>query len=137
MVALRSPLEYTATAFQDGGKIADDIRITPWGRFLRKFWIDELPMLWNFCRGEVKIVGVRPLSEHYFSLYPASLRQLRLRHKPGLIPPFYADLPKTLEGIVSSEQAYLEAYERSPYVTDLRYGSKAAWNILVRGARSG
>jgi hypothetical protein len=119
-----------------GGKIKDDFRVTSWGRLLRRLWIDELPMLINVVKGELKIVGVRPLSEHYFSLYPVALQELRTQFKPGLIPPFYADMPKTLDEIFASEERYLVAYRERPWRTDLQYGARALYNILVRRQRS-
>jgi len=119
-----------------GGKFNDDFRITSWGRVLRKLWIDEQAMWLNFIRGEMKLVGVRPLSEHYFSLYPEEMQELRVKYKPGLIPPFYVDMPETFEEIVESERKYLEAYEKRPFLTDFVYFWKAAYNILLKKARS-
>jgi len=127
---------YDKSALQEGGKFKDDFRITTLGKFFRKFWIDELPMLINFMHGEMKIVGVRPLSKHYFSLYSKELQEKRIKTKPGLIPPFYVDMPKTLDEIQKSELRYLTAYEKSPFLTDWKYFWKAVWNILFRKARS-
>ncbi len=80
--------------------------------------------------------GVRPLSQHYYSLYNDDLKQKRIKFKPGLVPPFYADMPKTLEEIMSSEMRYLEAYEKHPILTDFSYFFKAFFNIFFRRARS-
>lgn len=121
---------------QTGGKFQNDFRISPEGKFFRKFWLDELPMFINFLKGDMKLVGVRPLSQHYFNLYSPELRAKRVMCKPGLIPPFYADMPKTLDEIMSSEMKYLEAYLNSPFKTDVAYFFKAFNNIFFKGARS-
>ncbi len=119
-----------------GGKFSNDRRITRMGAFLRKFWIDELPMVINLFKGEVKLVGVRPLSPQYLSLYEPAVAERRVKVKPGLVPPFYADLPQSLKEIQQSELKYIEQWENAPFKTDVRYFFKAAWNILIRGARS-
>ena len=121
---------------QVGGKIKDDFRITSWGKLFRKLWIDELPMFINYFKGQMKFVGVRPLSRHYYSLYPEDLQELRITVKPGLIPPFYADLPQTLPEIIESERVYLESYRKNPIRTDIRYFFKAMNNIFIKKARS-
>lgn len=121
---------------QKGGKFKNDFRTTSWGRIFRKYWIDELPMFINWFKGEVKLVGVRPLSRHYFELYPKDLQELRIKVKPGLVPPYYADMPKDLEEIEESERKYLIAYEKNPFLTDVRYFFKAMLNIFFRSARS-
>jgi lipopolysaccharide/colanic/teichoic acid biosynthesis glycosyltransferase len=127
---------YQHNDLQDGGKFKDDFRITTEGKIFRKFWLDELPMFINLFKGNMKLVGVRPLSKHYFSLYTDELKEKRIKYKPGLIPPFYADLPVTLEEIMDSEMRYLDAYEKSPIMTDIRYFFKAWKNILFKKARS-
>lgn len=119
-----------------GGKIKNDFRVTSWGKFLRKFWLDELPMLINWLRGDLKLVGVRPISEHYLSLYDKELQKLRIKYKPGILPPFYYDLPKTLDEIMESEKKYFTAYNKSPILTDLKYFFVILYNILIRKARS-
>lgn len=127
---------YKHNDLAEGGKFKDDFRVTTLGRILRKFWLDELPMFINVLKGQMKLVGVRPLSRHYFSLYSDEVKQKRMKHKPGLIPPYYADMPKTLEEIMASEMRYLEAYEKSPFLTDFNYFWKAWYNIIIKRARS-
>lgn len=127
---------YQTNDLQEGGKFKDDFRVTTWGKVLRALWIDELPQLINFFRGDLALVGVRALSEHYFSLYPPDMQKLRLQHKPGLLPPFYADLPTSFEEIVESERRYLQKKSAKPFATDWCYLWKGVWNILVKRARS-
>jgi lipopolysaccharide/colanic/teichoic acid biosynthesis glycosyltransferase len=122
---------------QNGGKFKDDFRISTAGRIMRKLWIDELPMLFNLVTGDLKLVGVRPLSFHYFNLYTKELQERRTKHRPGLIPPFYADMPETLDEIMASEMRYLDAYEKRPMFTDISYFFKAMFNILIKRKRSG
>ena len=128
---------YKQNSLKEGGKFSNDFRITTEGKIFRKFWLDELPMLINVFKGNMKVVGVRPLSKHYFNLYSEELKNKRIKFKPGLVPPFYADRPKTLEEIMESEMRYLEAYEKHPFITDVKYFFKAFYNIIFRHARSG
>ncbi len=128
---------YNRHGTKDGDKINNDYRVTAWGKIFRKLWIDELPMLWNWVNGDVKLVGVRPLSQSKFDTYPKELQALRIQFTPGLIPPFYADMPNDVDEFFKSEEKYLMAYSERPYWTDLKYFCKASWNILFRGARSG
>jgi len=118
------------------GKFKNDFRITVWGKIFRKCWIDELPQFINLVRGDICIVGVRALSTHYFNLYPDDVKEMRIKFKPGLIPPYYADMPKEFDEIVESEKKYLEKKKKQPFKTDLHYFFKAWGNILFKGARS-
>lgn len=127
---------YEQNDLQEGGKFKDDFRITSWGKIMRKFWIDELPMLYNWIKGDLKLVGVRPLSKHYFELYPEQLQYRRLQYKPGLIPPFYADLPSTFDEILASEKKYMMEYEKHPFITDIKYFVISLYNIFIKRARS-
>ena len=118
------------------GKMKNDYRITSWGRIFRKYFIDEIPQIFNWIKGDLNLIGVRALSEHYFSLYPKHLRIKRINFKPGLIPPYYADLPKTFDEIIESEIKYLNEKEKNPFKTDIKYFLKSIFNILFAGARS-
>jgi polysaccharide biosynthesis protein PslA len=63
-----------------------DPRVTPWGKTMRKWRIDELPQLWNILRGEMSLVGPRPEREYYVDqlyLRTPYFRYL-LKVKPGL-----------------------------------------------------
>lgn len=67
----------------DGRPLPDAVRLPPFGRWLRSTSLDELPELWNVLRGEMSLVGPRPLLIEYLPLYSAE--QAR-RHdvRPGL-----------------------------------------------------
>jgi len=127
---------YDLQGTSDGDKAENDFRITGWGRFFRKIWLDELPMFINLIRGDVKLVGVRPLSRTKFETYPVELQDKRTKTKPGLIPPFYADMPKTQDELFESESRYLDAYFQSFFTTDFKYFFKAFYNIVIKRARS-
>ncbi len=127
---------YQKNNLDNGGKFNNDFRVTAFGKFMRKFWIDEWPMLINFFKLELKLVGVRPLSRQYQNLYPDDLLALRRQFRPGLVPPYYADMPENFDQIIESERNYLESYQKAAWSTDFRYFWKAFVNIVFRNARS-
>lgn len=67
----------------NGELLPDGVRLTEFGKFLRSTSLDELPALWNIIRGEMAIVGPRPLLVQYLPLYDENQKR---RHKvrPGL-----------------------------------------------------
>lgn len=67
----------------DGVLLPDAIRLTPFGRFMRTASLDELPELWNVFKGDMSLVGPRPLLIEYLPLYtPEQARRHEVR--PGV-----------------------------------------------------
>lgn len=123
--------------YSETGKPADDFRLVPWGKSLRRYFIDELPQLINVFKGELKLVGPRPVSQRYFQDIPEDLQKLRLTQKPGCIPPYVAlDRKSAVDSVLQAEKEYLEEKIRNPYTTDIKYFFKAMYNIVFMHKRS-
>ena len=103
---------YQHRRLDNTGKFYHDYRVNTIGSLLRKTWMDELPMVVNMLKGEMKLVGV--------------------------LPPLYyeKEQPETLEGIQESERRYIEAYLKHPFRTDWRYFWGILENIFIKHKHS-
>ena len=80
MIKLRTMTDARAP---DGSLLPDDQRLTRFGRLLRSTSIDELPELWNVLKGDMSLVGPRPLLMEYLPLY-SPLQARRHEVRPGV-----------------------------------------------------
>ena len=126
-----------AYGYSKTGKPANDFRIPNWGRVMRKYWVDELPQLVNVLKGDMKLVGIRPLSMYRFSEIPKEMQKLRLPHRPGCIPPYLAlNMGSDVMSLLQSERIYIEEKIKNPMTMDTICFFKAIYNIVFNNRRS-
>jgi lipopolysaccharide/colanic/teichoic acid biosynthesis glycosyltransferase len=114
----------------EGNLLSDDQRLTPMGRFLRKTTIDEIPELINVLKGDMSLVGPRPLLVAYCDLYtPEQWR----RHEmpPGMAGPVLAGGRNALtwEEKFALDVWYVDNWS---LLLDLKILLKTAWKVLKR-----
>ena len=117
--------------YNEYGKVKNDFRITGWSKIVRKLYLDEVPQLINVIKGEMNLVGVRPLSLVSYNLLPEELKRERIKYKPGCIPPYIALKKKGLDGVLESERIYLREMEISAIRTNFKYFFLAIFNLLT------
>jgi hypothetical protein len=118
------------------GKPANDFRLTAWGKIFRKLWLDEIPQIINVIKGDLALVGVRPLSQVRYNQFPEDLKEERIKHKPGCIPPYVSlCMPDSKENI-EAERIYLREMTYDPHFNNLKYFLMAVYNILANKIRS-
>ena len=118
------------------GKFKNDFRLTDYGPMIRRSWIDEIPGIFDWLRGEVKLVGMRATSPHFLSLYPRDVYDLYIQVKPGLVPPIFDEKTTGFDQIVEIERAYLRRYLQAPVRTDMLYFWYTFRDIFIRKVRS-
>ncbi|HPY34023.1 MAG TPA: sugar transferase [Anaerolineaceae bacterium] len=101
---------YETPESYDGSAITrnDDPRVTPFGKWLRKTKLNELPQLWNVLKGEMSLVGPRPEDPIFVQNWPPDIRDEILSVRPGLTSPAsvtYRDEEDLLKGA-----GFMDAY---------------------------
>jgi lipopolysaccharide/colanic/teichoic acid biosynthesis glycosyltransferase len=138
MVKLRTMRQ--ASELDGAATTGDDARITPLGRFLRRYRIDELPQLWHIARGEMSLIGPRPewtvLADEYERQVPAyAFRQIV---RPGLtgwaqVNSGYAANVEEMRVKLGFDLYYLKNFSLA---LDLQVLARTAWVLLSgSGAR--
>jgi lipopolysaccharide/colanic/teichoic acid biosynthesis glycosyltransferase len=100
-----------------------DRRITPLGRFLRRYKLDELPQLWNVLRGDMSLIGPRPEVPH-FVVAGDPVWQAVHRVRPGITDVatlVYRDEERILAGYDDPERAYRDAVLPAKLALNLEY----------------
>lgn len=126
---------YEMNSISSTGKFSEDFRITKFGEIYRKYWLDELPQLLDWFRGSIKLVGIRAMSQHFFSLYSKEYQEFFYQVKPGIISPIFDEKTDSFKTIQKIEQSYLEQYLKNPIRTDFKYFWLTVKQIL-KGVRS-
>jgi lipopolysaccharide/colanic/teichoic acid biosynthesis glycosyltransferase len=106
--------------------VAGDPRVLPIGRFLRKSKLNELPQILNVLRGDMSLVGPRPLAEQDFAYYSDTIQKAVVRVRPGLTGLGSVVFRDEEQILAASDLPPIEAYrtEIAPYK-----GALEAWYI--------
>lgn len=115
----------------DGALLPDAQRLTPFGRFLRASSLDELPELWNVLRGDMSLVGPRPLLVEYLPLYSAEQAR-RMEVKPGITG--WAQV-NGRNAISWEEKFRLDVWyvDNRSFLLDMKILWMTVWQVLSRG----
>jgi exopolysaccharide biosynthesis polyprenyl glycosylphosphotransferase len=81
VIKFRSMLPRDENESQTNWSIADDKRVGPVGRFMRRTSLDELPQLWNILRGDMTVVGPRPERPYFVERFSAEHPEYAMRHR--------------------------------------------------------
>lgn len=131
---LRELLERDAAARKEWNttfKLRDDPRITKFGKFIRKTSLDELPQFWNVMRGDMSIVGPRPVVRQELDNYYGPYASIYCQVRPGITGPWQVGGRSDLSypERVALDTAYVRNWTM---VGDLLLVAKTVWVVFSR-----
>ena len=108
----------------EGGNITSkyDSRILPFGRFLRKYKINELPQILNVLIGDMSIIGRRPTVKEHYDFYDSKTKEIISKYKPGLSGVssiVFRDEEKYFSGLTPQENKMIYKEQIAPFKSDL------------------
>ncbi len=129
--------------------LRDDPRVTPVGRVLRRAKINELPQLINVLKGDMSIVGPRPLMRESFDLYSPEVQRVIYKTRPGITgigSVIFRDEEKIMSESKDVQATYRRVFrykgdvemwyqERISFFTDLMIIFLTAWNMVFTKSR--
>jgi exopolysaccharide biosynthesis polyprenyl glycosylphosphotransferase len=127
---LQSLNEMTGPVF----KIAKDPRVTPFGRFLRKYSLNELPQLWSVLKGDMSLVGPRPAWPHELERYELWHKR-KLSAQPGLTCFWQIRGRNRISNFDDWVNLDLEYIQTRSLWVDCKILAKTAW-VVIRGTGS-
>jgi lipopolysaccharide/colanic/teichoic acid biosynthesis glycosyltransferase len=133
MVKLRSMIKNADSTGVDSTSV-DDLRITPIGKFIRKYKLDELAQLWNVLIGDMSLVGPRPNVKRETDLYTAEEQQL-LSVKPGITDfasIVFSDEGEILSGQLDPDTAYNQLIRPGKSRLGLEYVRRAGIVVDIK-----
>jgi len=128
--ALMTQNEMTGPVF----KIKNDPRVTPLGRFLRKFSLNELPQLWSVLKGEMSLVGPRPAGPHELARYELWQKR-KLSIQPGITCLWQVRGRNKISNFDNWVKMDLEYIDNWSLWLDLRILLRTVW-VVLRGTGS-
>ena len=115
-------------------KIAKDPRVTPLGRFLRKYSLNELPQLWSVLKGDMSLVGPRPAGPHELQRYELWHKR-KLSAKPGITCFWQVNGRNRISNFDDWVKLDLEYIQTRSFWVDCKILARTAW-VVVRGSGS-
>ncbi|MDO8264183.1 MAG: sugar transferase [Gallionella sp.] len=117
--------------------IVGDDRVTPVGRILRRFRIDELPQLWNVLRGDMSLIGPRPEAALMHSEYMSKLPNYAYRYlvRPGITGWAQVNAPPSATAEEAKRKLIYDLYyvKKLSFTLDLQIIARTFWTITMGG----